>query len=179
MRGGVLCLVAVLLAGCTTRQKIAGGGAALAVVGLGLSFSNEDDESMGTAGKIGIGCMLGGLAVLFVAAAIEETEASAKPKSKEVTLAKRPPELAPTSGVSAAQKRRDEAKALTQQAQEAAAAGDCARVQALSVQVGAIDRLYYGAVFMADPAVQKCFQPPAPDAVPPPILPPPAAVPTS
>lgn len=183
MRGlAIATLVATLLAGCTTRQKIAGGGAGLAVVGIGLSFSNEsrsEDEAMDTTGKIGIACLLGGLAVLFVAAALEESDDGPAPETKQVVVAKKP--AAVPANVVAAQKRRDQAKALTKQAQDAAAAGDCPKVQELSAQVGALDRLYYGEIFMRDEAVQKCFQPvappPAADApvLPPPVIAPPAS----
>jgi hypothetical protein len=175
-RLALIALVATLLPACTTRQKIAGAGAGLAIVGLGLSFSNEertDDEAMDTTGKIGIACLLGGLAVLFVAAALEESDTDDSPKTKEIKVAAKPPEVAPT-GLAAAQKRRDQAKLLTKEAHAAAAAGDCAKVQELSAQVGAIDRLYYGEIFMKDDAVQKCFQPVEPPAEAPAV--PPATV---
>jgi hypothetical protein len=175
----VTVVVTLLLTACTTRQKIAGGGAALAGVGLVLSFSNEErseEEAMDTKGKIGIACLLGGLAVLFVAAALDESDTDDSPKVKEIKVAEKPPEVAPT-GLAAAQKRRDQAKLLTKEAHDAAAAGDCAKVQELSAQVGAIDRLYYGEIFMKDEAVQKCFQPATPPAEAPAPVPP--ATPTT
>lgn len=181
-RLALLALAATLLPACTTRQKIAGGGAGLAVVGLVLSFSNEErseEEALDTKGKIGVACLLGGLAVLFVAAALEESDTDDDaPKPQEIKVAQMPAEVAPT-GVAAAQKRRDQAKLLTKEAHAAAAAGDCPRVQELSAQVGAIDRLYYGEIFMKDEAVQKCFQPALPPAETPPPVPPPTLTPAT
>lgn len=170
MRGLVItCLVAMLLVACNTRQRVAGGGAGLAVVGLGLSYSNEgrSEDEVGTKGKVGIACMLTGLVVLFVAAALDES--ANESKAKEIKLAeKSPPPRAATEvdpAVTAAQKRRDQAWAMTKAAQEAARAGDCPKVTELSAQVGALDPAFYGEVFMTDVAVQKCFTPAEPKPV--------------
>jgi predicted small secreted protein len=200
MRGfAIVLLVASLVSACNTRQRVAGGGAGLSVVGLALTFSTEEksEEESGTQGKIGIACILTGLVVLFVAAALEESATEAK--TKEIRVADQAPPRTPTVDQQAvtAQKKRDQAWALTKQAQEAARAGDCAKVTELSAQVGAIDAEFYADVFMKDQPIQRCFvpadatpapsgtpvppPPPAPSGtpVPPPpaVVPPPAAVP--
>lgn len=175
MRGSVLGLVAVcvLATGCNTRQRIAGGGVGLAVVGVALSFTTENREDAGTQEKVGIACIVTGLVVLFVAAALEES--ATEQKAKEVRIADKAPPPPPTVDQAAAaeQKKRDAAWALTKQAQEAARAGDCAKVTELSAQVGALAPDFYGEVFMKDVAVQNCFvpteTPPAPTPAPAPV----------
>jgi len=160
-------LIAALLAmpllagGCTTRQKIAGGGAALTVVGLGLTFSTEvkSEEESGTKGKVGITLLLTGLVTLFVAAALDEMDNKEKPQEIRVSRGPTEVERQDESAAIRAQRKRDEAWALTKQAQEAARAGDCPRVTALSAQVGALDAEFYASVFMKDLAVQRCFTP--------------------
>lgn len=176
MRGfAIALLVASLLAACNLRQRVAGGGAGLAAVGLGLTYSTESREDTGTRGKVGVAMLLTGLVVLFVAAALEE--GATEQKAKEIRIADRAPPRAPTVDQKAidAQKKRDRAWALTKEAQEAARVGDCAKVTELSAQVGALDVEFYGDVFMKDIAVQRCFvpaeAPPAPSGDPPPIVP--------
>ena len=175
MRGHVIaCLVAslVLVAGCNTRQRVAGGGVGLAVIGLGLTYSNDirSEEEVGTQGRIGIACVLTGLVVLFVAAALEES--ATKPKPKEIRVATQSEvERADQRAAAQAKEKRDRASTLTKQAQEAARVGDCAKVTELSAQVGAIDPNFYGEVFMKDLAVQRCFVPAEPTE-PAPALPP-------
>jgi hypothetical protein len=172
MRGPVIaCLVATVLAGCTTRQRIAGGGAGLAVIGLGLTFSNEsrtEEDAEDTAGKIGIACLLTGLVVLFVAAALDEASQESKAKEIKVTSATET-QVIDQKAAAAAQQKRDQALALTKQAQESAAAGDCPKVIEISAQVGALDAKLYAETFLADAAVQACFVPKeaAPEAAPP------------
>lgn len=183
MRGPVIaCLVASLLVApaCTTRQRVAGGGAGLAVIGLGLTYSNDyrSEEEIGTQGKVGIAMVLTGLVVLFVAAALEESSTESKPREIKVSSATpAAPRVDPR--VVEAQKRRDQAATLTKQAQDAARAGDCAKVTELSAQVGALDPAFYGDVFMKDEPIQRCFVPAAqPPAEPAPPLPP-AVIPTT
>ena len=175
MRGSVISLlaVAVLSSGCNTRQRVAGGGVGLAVVGVALSFSTENREDATTQEKVGIACLLTGLVVLFVAAALEES--ATEKKAKEIKLADRALPPAPTvdQAAVAAQKKRDEAWALTKQAHEAARAGDCAKVTELSAKVGALDAEFYADVFMKDEPTQQCFvpveTPPAPAPAPAPV----------
>jgi predicted small secreted protein len=181
MRGiAIALLVASLVSACNTRQRVAGGGVGLAVVGLSLTYSGESrsDEEVGTKGKIGIACLLTGLVVLFVAAALEES--ATQEQTKEIRIADKAPPKVPTvdQQAVAAKQKRDQAWALTKQAQEAARVGDCAKVTELSAQVGALDAEFYGDVFMKDVAVQACFvpaeAPPAPSGtpLPPPVVPP-------
>jgi hypothetical protein len=167
-----LVLAAALLAGCTTRQKIAGGGLAVAVTGLALAYSNDtrDTDDVGTQGELGIALLLGGLATLFVAAALDE--AASKAPVKEIR-ASRDARAAPSPDQAARereQRTRVRAWNLTQQAQDAARAGDCATVTSLSAEVGALDAAFYASVFMADVAIQHCFvpteAPPAPAGTP-------------
>ena len=178
MRGfASVLLVASLLSACNTRQRVAGGGVGLAVIGLTLTFSTESksEEESGTQGKIGIACMLTGLVVLFVAAALEES--ATEEKTKEVRIADKAPPVVPSvdQAAMAAQKKRDHAWALTKQAQEAARAGDCAKVTELSAQVGGLDAEFYADVFMKDVPIQRCFVPaestPAPSGTPLPVTP--------
>jgi hypothetical protein len=162
MRGfAIVLLVASLVSACNTRQRVAGGGVGLAVIGLSLTFSTEvkTEEESGTQGKIGIACMLTGLVVLFVAAALEES--ATEEKTKEIRVADKAPPVVPTvdQQAMAAQKKRDQAWALTKQAQEAARAGDCAKVTELSAQVGSLDAEFYADVFMKDLPIQRCFVP--------------------
>jgi len=179
MRTLVVALVLALLASaCNKRQAIAGGGVGLSVVGLALTFSTEtrEEDEVGTKGKVGITCLIGGLVVLFVAAAFEES--ATKEKTKEIKLAEnRPidPDTAEAKAASAAKQKRDQAWVLTKQAQEAARGGDCAKVTELSAQVGALDAEFYGEVFMKDIAVQQCFTPKEAPTTPAPTLPPPVA----
>ncbi|MBA3499177.1 MAG: hypothetical protein M4D80_29080 [Myxococcota bacterium] len=176
MRGFVIILlVASLVSACTMRQRIAGGGAGVAVVGVALTFSTEvkTEEESGTQGTIGIACLLTGLVVLFVAAALEES--ATEEKTKEVRLADKAPPVVPTvdQQAMAAQKKRDQAWALTKQAQDAARTGDCAKVTELSAQVGSIDAVFYADVFMKDVPIQQCFvpaEPPPPTAPVPPLV---------
>ena len=173
MRGSAIaCLVASLLtASCTTRQRVAGGGAGLAVVGLGLTFSNEtrsEDDAESAQGKIGIACMLTGLVVLFVAAALDESSKEEETKPVEIKAAQ-PATLAEPTVADVAQKKREDAWALTKQAQASARDGDCAKVIELSAQVGALDRDFYADVFMKDVAVQHCFVPASVPADAPPV----------
>ena len=184
MRGlAIALLVASLLGACNTRQRIAGGGVGLAVVGVALTYSGEEREDVGTRGTVGIACLLTGLVVLFVAAALEESATAEK--TKEIRIADKAPPKVPSvdQQAVAAKQKRDQAWALTKQAQDAARAGDCAKVTELSAQVGALDAEFYGDVFMKDVAVQQCFvpaeAPPAPSGTPLPTtpLPPPPAAP--
>lgn len=176
MRGISLTLVALLVtSGCTTRQRIAGGGVAAATVGIYLGFSTDtrDEDEIGTREKVGIGLLLGGLATLFVAAALEESATSeTKPREIKATRAAAP---GPDPAVVQAQQKRDRAWGLTKQAQEAARTNDCAKVTELSAQVGALDRDFYADVFMKDVAIQQCFvpaqPPPAENPPPPPVSP--------
>jgi predicted small secreted protein len=181
MRGfAIVLLVATLVCACNTRQRIAGGGVGIAVIGVALTFSTEvkTEEESGTQGKIGIACLVTGLVVLFVAAALEES--ASEEKTKEVRIADQAPPTVPSADQKAiaAQKKRDQAWALTKQAQEAARTGDCAKVTALSAQVGALDAEFYADVFMKDEPIQRCFVPaestPAPSGTP---LPPPSGTP--
>ena len=161
MRGLSISLAVLLVAGaCTTRQRIAGGGLGMAVTGIYLGFSTDPkgDEEIGTREKVGIGLLLTGLVTLFVAAALEESEARSDSKPREIR-ATRTTSAGPDPAVIQAQKKRDQAWALTKQAQEAARANDCAKVTELSAQVGAVDRDFYGEVFMKDVAIQQCFRP--------------------
>jgi hypothetical protein len=184
MRGSVIgcvvitLLIATLLAGCTTRQRIAGGGVGLAVLGLTLTYSNEakSEEESGTRGRVGIVCLLTGLVVLFVAAALDEADKEAT--AKEIRIADKAPPVRPTVDQRAvtAKKTRDEAWVLTRQAQDAARAGDCAKVTELSAKVGAMDAEFYADVFMKDVAVQNCFVPADAPPAPAPALPPPVPV---
>ncbi len=174
-------IVAALAGGCTTRQKVAGGGVGLAVVGLGLTFSTEtrSEDQVGTKEKVGITLLLTGLVTLFVAAALEESEASAHPR--EVTISRTAPDAAraePAEQAAAvrARQKREQAWALTKQAQEAARTDDCTKVTELSAQVGALDAEFFADVFMKDVAVQRCLTPkeptPAPAPIPLPATPP-------
>jgi hypothetical protein len=179
MRGlAIALLVASLVPACNTRQRVAGGGVGLAVVGVALTYSGEEREDVGTQGTIGIACLLTGLVVLFVAAALEESATAEQ--AKEIRVADKAPPKVPTvdQAAAAAKQKRDQAWALTQQAQEAARAGDCAKVTELSAQVGSLDAEFYGDVFMKDAAVQACFvpaeAPPAPSGTPLTPVPPPA-----
>jgi len=180
MRGQVIaCLVAslVIISGCNTRQRVAGGGVGLAVIGLGLTYSNEirSEKEAEKQGRVGIAFLLTGLVVLFVAAALEES--ATQPKPKEIRVATQSEvERADQRAAAQAKEKRDRASTLTKQAQAAARVGDCAKVTELSAQVGAIDADFYGEVFMKDLAVQRCFvpaEPPPVPAEPVPALPPP------
>ena len=175
MRGIAFILVALLVtSSCTTRQRIAGGGAGAAVVGvvLGFSTSTRDENEFGTREYVGIGLLLGGLATLFVAAALEESSTS-ETKTREI---KATPAVAPGPNPAAvqAQQKREQAWGLTRQAQDAARTNNCAKVTELSARVGALDRDFYADVFMKDVAIQQCFQPvaPPPGENPPPPVPP-------
>ena len=53
---------------------------------------------------------------------------------------------------------RGEAWTLTQQAQAAARAGDCAQVEQLDGQVGQLDAEFHAAVFVRDVAIARCLQ---------------------
>ena len=179
MRGLAIVLLVASLA-CNTRQRVAGGGVGLAVVGLGLTYSGEErsEDEVGTQDKVGIALLLTGLVVLFVAAALEESATAQQ--TKEIRIADKAPPVVPTvdQATVTAQKKREQAWTLTKQAQEAARAGDCAKVTELSAQVGALDAEFYGDVFMKDIAVQNCFLPA--DAPPPADVPPvPPAVPVT
>lgn len=155
-------LVAVaLLAGCTMRQKIAGGGVGVAVIGLGLTYSGEARTEASTQEKVGVVLMLTGLVTLFVAAALDETEKRDAPKQ----ISTRRPATSETPEQRAqikAQHTRDRAWVLTKQAQEAARLSDCTKVTELSAQVGALDAEFYADVFMMDVAIQHCFVPAEP-----------------
>jgi hypothetical protein len=176
MRGRALVLVATLaLVGCNLRQRVAGGGVALAVTGLYMTYSNEAraEEEVGTQEKVGIAFVLTGLVTLFVAAALDES--ATKDKPTEIKVAQREPDALADDEQRAAltsQQKRDQAWALTKQAQDAARVDDCAKVAELSAQVGAIDAEFYADVFMKDVAVQRCFVPaekpaePAPEPAP-------------
>lgn len=186
MRGPVIALVVTaLLAGCTTRQKIAGGGAGVALVGVVLTFSTEsqsEEDAEDTAGTVGIVCLLTGLAVLFVAAALDESSQKSKATEIKVSTAKSETQAIDQKAAAAVKQKREQAIALTKQAEEAARTGDCAKVTELSAQVGALDAKFYSEVFLTDEAVQNCFvpkeQPPAETPPPvPPVVPSPPPVP--
>jgi len=177
MRACIALALALALTGCTTKQKVAGGGVGLTVIGLGLTFSTEarSTEEVGTRGTVGITLLLTGLATLFVAAALEETANKEHPKEIKVS------QTGPTAEQRAEQKkalekqqRREQAWALTKEAQEAARANNCPRVTELSAQVGALDAEFFADVFMKDVPVQRCFVPeasPAPSVEPAPVAP--------
>jgi hypothetical protein len=155
-------VLVLLVSGCNKRQVVAGGGVGLTVLGLALTFSTEtrQEDEVGTKGKVGITCLLGGLVVLFVAAAFEES--ATQEKAKEIKVAQNKPvdpDTAEQAATRAAQQKREQAWALTKQAQEAARTNDCAKVTELSAQVGTIDAEFYGEVFMKDIAIQHCFTP--------------------
>jgi hypothetical protein len=174
MRGISLGVVVLLVtASCTTRQRIAGGGLALAVTGVYLGFSTEakDEDEIGTREKVGIGLLLTGLATLFVAAALEESDASDDHKPIEIKAPRPVASPQPDPAVIQAQQKREQAWTLTRQAQDAARANDCPKVTELSAQVGSLDRDFYADVFLKDVAIQQCFQPAQPVENPPPALP--------
>ena len=174
----VLALVAALLAGgCNTRQRVAGAGVGLAVVGLTMTFSTDvrSEEESGTEGKIGIALLLTGVVTLFVAAALEESATKEPPKEIRVSRGSADPDPAATT----AQQTRDRAWQLTRQAQAAARANECAKVTELSAQVGALDREFYASVFLQDVAIQHCFTPPEPAPTAPPTSPAPVPSPAS
>ena len=186
MRGPVIALVvAALLAGCTTRQKVAGGGAGVAVVGVVLTFSTEsqsEEDAEDTAGTVGIVCLLTGLGVLFVAAALDESSKKSEAKEIKISTAKSETQAIDQKATAAAKQKREQALALTKQAEEAARAGDCAKVTELSAQVGALDAKFYSEVFLTDEAVQNCFVPkeqPAETPAIPPIMPSPPVPPVT
>ena len=175
---GLALAVALCSAGCNTRQRIAGGGAALTVVGVALTYSNDprEEEDVGTQGKVGITLLLVGIVTMFVAAALDETANEPKPVEIKATAPQSDPAAVRQMENAAAtteQSKRDQAWALTKVAHEAARANDCAKVTELSAQVGALDPELYAEMFMKDVAVQRCLTPtaPPPDA---PALPPPA-----
>jgi hypothetical protein len=167
----------LLVTGCNTRQRIAGAATAVAVVGVGLTWSTEarSDEESGTRGKVGIAMLLTGLVTLFVVAALDETAKEPKPLEIKATNPHGdPPEVRQMEAraVATEQANRHQAWELTKQAYTAARANDCAKVTELSAQVGALDPELFADVFMKDIAVQRCFTPaPVPTTAPP--LPPP------
>lgn len=181
MRGISLALVAFLVtASCTTRQRIAGGGVVAASVGIYLGFSTDskDEDEIGTREKVGIGLLLGGLVTLFVAAALEESDARDDAKPREIK-AQPTASTTPDPAVLQAQQKREQAWSLTKQAQDAARANDCTKVTELSAQVGALDRDFFADVFMKDVAIQNCFVPaetPPPETPPAETPPPPVPV---
>ena len=179
MRAPIALVLVLALCSCTTRQKVAGGGLGLAVVGLGLTFSTEarSTDEVGTKGTVGITLLLTGLATLFVAAALEESANKEGPKEIRVSHTPTGPtaeQRAAQQRATEAQRKRDQAWALTREAQEAARANNCPRVTELSAQVGALDRDFFADVFMKDVAVQNCFVPqtePSPEPSAPAVLP--------
>lgn len=91
-----------------------------------------------------------GVAIGFGAAAVGSTIAYAIAASTEPPPPPAPP---PPSD------HRGEAWALTQQAQSAARANDCATVEKLSAQVAALDPDFHTVVFARDTAIARCRRP--------------------
>ena len=179
----VALAVALGVAGCNTRQRIAGGGAAMTAIGVALTYSNDprEEEDVGTSGKVGITLLLVGIVTMFVAAALDETANEPKPIEIKATNPHGDPAEVQQMERAAAvteKTKRDQAWELTKAAQAAARENDCAKVTELSAQVGALDPDLYAEVFMKDVAVQRCLMPAAPPtdapALPPPAVPEPA-----
>jgi hypothetical protein len=172
----LLALVALFAAvGCNTRQRVAGVGAGMSFVGLTLTYSDDSrtENDLGTQYKAGVTLLLTGLAVLFVAAALDEIASKEKSAPKQ----RRPQALVSTARGDTpeirAMKKRAEAWSHTKVAQQAARDGDCTKVAELSAKVGTIDAEFYADVFMKDIAIQRCFVPTEPKpAVPLPPIPP-------
>lgn len=141
-------------AGCTVsrNQKVALGGAASTLAGT-LVLATDDTDTMppsrdpGTNYKTPVGGMfvVGGLIVLFAAAAMEES--LHEPKPLIITMAD-------VSRVD--QRARDDAWQLSKAAFLAARQGNCAKVEELSRTIRDLDSDMHRTVFLRDAAVRKC-----------------------
>jgi|LNFM01.1.fsa_nt_gb hypothetical protein len=142
-------------AGCTVsrNQKVALGGAASTIAGTIVLATDETDtmppsRDPATDYKSSVGGLfvIGGLIVLFTAAAMEER--LHEPKPVVITMAD-------VSRVD--QQARDEAWQLSKAAFVAARQGNCDTVVALSRAIKDLDWDMHLTVFLRDVAVQKCL----------------------
>lgn len=141
-------------AGCTVsrNQKVALGGAASTLAGtLVLATDTTDtmpvvrDQGADYKTPVGGVFLVGGLIVLFAAAAMEERLHEPQPLIITMADASRVDLQA-----------RDEAWQLSKAAFLAARQGNCAKVQELSVAIRELDSDMHLTVFLRDAAVQKC-----------------------
>ncbi len=155
---------ATATAGCTVtrNQKVALGGAASTIAGT-VVLATDDSDTMpvsrdpGTDYKTPVGGLfvVGGLIVLFAAAAMEER--LHEPKPLIITMAD-------VSRVD--QQARGEAWQLSKAAFLAARQGNCTKVQELSRVIRDLDTDMHSTVFLRDAAVQKCGVASEPDGLP-------------
>jgi uncharacterized membrane protein YgdD (TMEM256/DUF423 family) len=141
-------------AGCTVsrNQKVALGGAASTLAGT-LVLATDDTDTMPPSRNasfdyktpVGGVFLVGGLIVLFTAAAMEER--LHEPKPLLITIADQ-------SRVDT--QARGEAWQLSKAAFLAARQGNCAKVQELSTLIRELDWDMHLTVFLRDAAVQKC-----------------------
>lgn len=145
-------------AGCTVtrNQKVALGGAAATVAGTIVLATDTADTMPPMRGDTGInyttavggGVLIGGLIVLFAAAAMEERLHEHRP-----TVIR----IADRSRVDT--QLRAQAWQLSKAAFIAARRGDCPHVQVLAQRIRELDSDMHETVFLRDAAVQKCVIP--------------------
>ena len=150
MRLPSVLLVLAIASGCTApqahrlrpRSELAIGGSLVGVLASSLAIAalpGQKEYIIPIA--IGFGGLAVASAIVFgVAYGFDEPPAPAP-------LPPAPPD------------HRDEAWALTKQAQSAARASDCATVVTLDAQVAALDASFHASVFARDVAIARCLQP--------------------
>lgn len=148
---GRAALIAVALVGCVSRnQGVALGGAVSSLAGTVLLADSNSRDQMDAQDSAPVGAvfLVGGLVVLFAAAALEEKQV--EPKPIIITVADR-------SRVEVVARARS--WQLTKAAYIAARRGDCGKVQALAGHVRDLDSDMLVTVMLRDVAVRRCVNP--------------------
>jgi hypothetical protein len=148
MRACSVFLLAFVLGGCTLRQGIAAGGAAVGTTGvivLNSAYHDDQDDANVTPGAT---LLVAGLVTMFVAAALEEHE---RTRPEPIVVVREAPKPSKTV------ERRAAAGQLTKAAQAAARRDECDRVKVLDGQVHELDADLHAVVFMRDAAIQRCL----------------------